>query len=91
MLFRSHAGELEGGTLQTLEFCVKNGKPHILIDSKEVPVAQAAKLIAGFVESHRIIALNVAGPRASKQPRIYAYAHAAITRLLQSAPNGANL
>lgn len=86
-----HAGELEGGTLNTLEYCVENGKPYLLIDSKEVAAAQAAGLIAGFLERYRIVTLNVAGPRASKQPRIYAYAYATITRLLQSARNSVNL
>lgn len=86
-----YAGELEGGTLHTLQFCVENGKPHLLVDSKEVPAAQAAELIAGFVERYRIVTLNVAGPRTSKQPQIYAYAYATITRLLQSARNSVNL
>ncbi len=86
-----HAGEPEGGTRHTLECCVENGKPHLLIDSQEVPAAQAAELIAAFVERHRIVTLNVAGPRASKQPQIYAYAYATITRLLQSTRNSVNL
>ena len=78
-----HAGELEGGTLHTLEFCVKNGKPYVLVDSNEVAVSEAAGFIADFVERHGIATLNVAGPRASKQPQIYPYAHAVIARLLR--------
>lgn len=78
-----HAGELEGGTLHTLESCVENGKPHLLVDSKEITVHQAAELIADFIKRHGIATLNVAGPRASKQPQIYPYAHAVIARLLR--------
>ena len=80
-----HAGEIDGGTLHTLECCVENGKPHLLVDSNETPVDQAADLIADFIERHGIATLNVAGPRASKQPQIYPYAHAAILRFLRQA------
>ena len=87
-----HAGELEGGTRHTFECCVENGKPHLLIDSSEIPVAEAADRIADFIKRHHIVALNVAGPRASKQPQIYAYAHAVMTmRLMQCARDRAKL
>ncbi len=86
-----HAGELEGGTRHTFECCVENGKPHLLIDSNETPVAEAADLIADFIKRHRIVTLNVAGPRASKQPQIYAYAYAVMKRLLQSARDSVTL
>ena len=78
-----HAGELEGGTLHTLECCVESGKPYLLVDSNETPVGRAAELIADFVGRHGVATLNVAGPRASKQPQIYPYAHAVIARLLR--------
>ena len=78
-----HAGELEGGTLHTLEFCVQNGKPHLLVDSNKITVNQAAELITEFIKRNRIGTLNVAGPRASKQPQIYPYAHAVIARFLR--------
>ena len=77
-----HAGKLEGGTLHTLECCVENAKPHLLVDNNETPVGRAAELIADFVKRHHIATLNVAGPRASKQPQIYAYAYAVIRCLL---------
>lgn len=78
-----HAGELEGGTRQTLAFCVERGKPHLLVESNEISVDEAAGLIADFIKRHRIVTLNVAGPRASKQPQIYAYTYAVIRRLLE--------
>lgn len=79
-----HAGVVEGGTLQTLEYCIEHGKPHLLIDSGETPPPGAAAQIATFIAQYRITTLNVAGPRASKQPDIYVYAHAAITLLLRA-------
>jgi hypothetical protein len=78
-----HASEIEGGTLRTLELCIQHGKPYLLIDSARTPVDEAAARIADFVAAHHITALNVAGPRASKQPRIYPYARAVIAGLLQ--------
>jgi hypothetical protein len=82
-----HAGELEGGTAQTIAFCVARAKPHFILDSGAHAPAAAARRLREFVERHRIEVLNVAGPRASKQPSIYAYTHAVITRLL-NAPGG---
>jgi hypothetical protein len=78
-----HAGELEGGTRQTYAHCFEKNKPHLLVDSNEVPPEQAAERIAEFIGRHGIRTLNVAGPRASKQPQIYAYARAVIALLLR--------
>lgn len=78
-----HTGELEGGTLHTLEFCVKHGKPYVLVDSNETAMREAAELIVDFVERHGVATLNVAGPRASKQPQIYPYVHAVIAQVLR--------
>ncbi|HSS45814.1 MAG TPA: putative molybdenum carrier protein [Burkholderiales bacterium] len=75
-------GELQGGTEQTLLFCVEQAKPHELINAEEVPALKAAKLIGVFVRKHRIEILNVAGPRHSKEARAYAYALEAVRRFL---------
>jgi hypothetical protein len=80
-----YAGVLEGGTESTMHFCVEYGKPYVLIDSETTAVAAAAARIAQFIRQRHIAILNVAGPRASKQPHIYAYAHAVICRLLDPA------
>jgi putative molybdenum carrier protein len=81
-----HAGELEGGTAQTVDFCQAYGKPYLLIDSNAVTAEAAAATVRRFVLEHRIAILNVAGPRASKHPRIYDYACALVTLLLKGAP-----
>jgi len=77
--------ELEGGTHQTLLHCVRNGKPHEVIDAAETPARNAAARLAAFVAAHGIAVLNVAGPRASKWPGARDYAYATVRRLLELA------
>lgn len=64
---------LHGGTARTLEFCKAWGKPHLLIRGTQVSEADAAGQIVDFVSRERIARLNVAGPRASGEPRAYRY------------------
>jgi hypothetical protein len=78
-----YAGKLEGGTEHTALLCVKLGKPHQLIDGNDVDIDGAVELTKSFIARHPIETLNVAGPRASKQPQLYAYAYAVIAKLLQ--------
>jgi len=78
-----HGDALEGGTLQTRRFCEELGKPCLVIARETMDETSAAGAIAGFVALHGIRSLNVAGPRASKQPQIYDWAHAVISRLLE--------
>lgn len=77
-----YSGPLEGGSLQTQRFCIELNKPCLLIASETSDPQHAAAEIANFVATHHIQTLNVAGPRASKQPQIYEYALAVISRLL---------
>ncbi len=77
-----HGEQLEGGTLQTVRFCSELGKPHLVIDRAVMDETAAATAIAAFVAAHGIRTLNVAGPRASKQPQIYGWARAVISRFL---------
>ena len=78
-------GVLEGGTLQTKENCVVHGKPVELIDASRAAPAEAAARIAAFIRKNRISVLNVAGPRASKQPAAHDYARAAVTLVIAAA------
>lgn len=78
-----HGEKLEGGTLQTRLFCDELGKPCLVIAREKTDIAGASAAIADFVSRHGIRSLNVAGPRASKQPQIYDWAHAVISRLLE--------
>jgi hypothetical protein len=78
-----HFGPPEGGTALTARICRQRKKPHVLIDGEVVPPDEAARLLAAFVRDNRIERLNVAGPRASKEPRAHPYAFEVICRLIE--------
>lgn len=67
-------GRPTGGTEATLLFCIEKGKPYRLIDANEISLGRAAELIRTFVSEFDIAVLNVAGTRASEEPRAYPYA-----------------
>ena len=75
-------GQPEGGTEQTRLFCQAEKKPHLLIDALKLSPEQAVPLLKELIQHHNIQRLNVAGPRASREPRAYPFAHALITGLL---------
>jgi putative molybdenum carrier protein len=69
-----YPGKLEGGTEQTVRFCIELNRPHQLIDASKISPDDAAKLIRDFVLKNKIDILNVAGPRQSEWPEGYDYA-----------------
>jgi hypothetical protein len=77
-------GRPSGGTDFTRKLALKHGKQllHIDLAAGQRP-ADAGSLIASWLEMHRIETLNVAGPRASHDPAIYADAVAILTHALQ--------
>jgi len=75
--------ELQGGTEQTVRFCVELERPQQLIDAAKISADGAANLIAGFVRKNNIGILNVAGPRQSEWPEGYDYAFHALSAFLQ--------
>jgi hypothetical protein len=58
---------LTGGSKKTAEFAVKHNKPCLHAHSGQDDVAQALR---DFVADNKIKTLNVAGPRASKEPGV---------------------
>jgi hypothetical protein len=50
---------------------LKHGRQLLHIDLSQVSEFQAASLINSWIEMQRVKTLNVAGPRASKDPEIY--------------------
>jgi Circularly permutated YpsA SLOG family len=68
ILFR---GKLSGGTELTRKFAVKHRKPCCLVDLDQ-PMLVNRPLI--WMKEHRIQVLNVAGPRESSSPGVYAKA-----------------
>jgi Circularly permutated YpsA SLOG family len=59
--------DLTGGSKKTVEFARKLNKPwlHLCVGEKS-----SAEKLKAFVEQHRVRVLNVAGPRASKEPGV---------------------
>ena len=64
-------GYPSGGTEQTIASCIQAGKPYVLVDAEELSVERASKKSAEFVRQFEVKVLNVAGPRASKDPGLY--------------------
>jgi len=64
-------GKLTGGSKFTQELAGSHGRPCLHIDVHEIPQFLAATEINRWVIENGIEVLNVAGPRASKDPKIY--------------------
>jgi hypothetical protein len=59
------------GTAFTVEIAKKLGKPYLVLDLNEAPNESA---VTAWAAEHNVCILNVAGPRESKCPGIYAQA-----------------
>ena len=69
-LIISH-GKLTGGSEYTREMALLYNRPWLHIDLNNTIAFQAAIKIRSWIAEHGIEVLNVAGPRASKDPAIY--------------------
>jgi hypothetical protein len=65
----SLAPSLTGGSRLTRELAAKHGRPCLHLH----PALDAPRLLAAFVRENGVRVLNVAGPRASNEPGVYAY------------------
>ena len=72
-------GYLSGGTEQTLAICMREKKPYLLVDARELSIERVAERIKEFINHKEISTLNVAGPRASDEKEAYAYTKRALT------------
>lgn len=79
-LILSH-GKLTGGSDYTRDMVLRHGRPLLHLDLSNMPTSKAASQIKSWVAEHEIKILNVAGPRASKDPSIYR----STTKILESA------
>ena len=77
-----HFGAPEGGTEQTRLFCLAEKKPLLLLDALALSPQQAVARLKKFIRTKKLRRLNLAGPRASKEPRAYAFALSALRALL---------
>jgi len=69
-LIISH-GKLTGGSALTKRLAKKHDRPFLHIDLDATNPFAAVKAISYWLSKHNIEILNVAGPRLSKEPRIY--------------------
>jgi hypothetical protein len=74
-------GRPSGGTARTIEFCRQLGRPHLVVDAAIEPLEEAVHRAVQFVTERDPRRLNIAGPRASGEPRAYAYAYALVRDL----------
>jgi len=72
-------GEPTGGTALTIEFAAELRRPCKVVDLNDKPDPAA---IAGWIAANRISTLNVAGPRESTAPGVYAAAVALLFGVL---------
>lgn len=72
--------QLSGGTEQTVVFCIKEKKPYLLIDATELDDTRAVERTTQFITKHSINVLNVAGPRASSEPKAHEYTFNVISK-----------
>ena len=62
---------LTGGSALTRELAKQHRKPWIHIDLKTTPYPDAARMIREWVRRNEVKAMNVAGARGSKDPKVY--------------------
>jgi hypothetical protein len=72
-LIFSH-GALFGGSEYTARMARKHGKPWLHVDLDKHDVGQAVLLVETWLSATQPRVLNVAGPRASDDPKIYSKA-----------------
>jgi hypothetical protein len=80
-----HRGAPAGGTLLTIQIAERLERPLLAIDLGTTHPATAESVVAVWLAVHRPRTLNVAGPRASSDPGIYAAARALILNSLSPA------
>jgi hypothetical protein len=74
-------GNPEGGTLLTMNFASRSQKPCLKV---RLSRSTRVERVRAWIVQNQIRVLNIAGPRASKQPEIHSLAFAFLTSLLRS-------
>ncbi len=64
-------GPLTGGSALTEAFAIRHDRPCLHLDMSVITTVKAVKAIEQWLKKFSIMTLNVAGPRASGEPRIY--------------------
>ena len=77
-----HAGPMRGGTRLTADFCAREAQPFLCVDAAGGAPEEWAGEVLAFLRAHDIRRLNVAGPRGSGAPKLYAFAYRLVECLL---------
>lgn len=75
-------GPLTGGSRHTAGVAARTGRPHLHVDLAESSEDAAVDAVRSWMEAEDVSVLNVAGPRASKDPGIYELALSLLYRAL---------
>ena len=78
-------GPPTGGTRLTVDFAVGLERPHLVLDLEAEPFEVACRTLEAWLEEISPGVLNVAGPRASKEPRIAAVTETLLEKVLRRA------
>lgn len=77
-------GRLTGGSRYTADVAGRLGRPCLHLDLAELSEAEAVRRARAWIDTERVGVLNVAGPRASKDPGLYDVAATVLRGLLGS-------
>jgi hypothetical protein len=75
-------GSLTGGSALTEKIARRLNKPCLHIDFEEADLNRAVLAVGQWLAQHEVRVLNVAGPRASSDPHIYATAKELVIELI---------
>lgn len=64
-------GPLTGGSRHTAVVAGRTGRPHLHVDLDELSEEDAVEAVRAWLRAEDVDVLNVAGPRASKDPGLY--------------------
>jgi hypothetical protein len=76
-------GALTEGSDLTRQLAIKNARPWLHADLERIGATEAARTIRAWLKRQRISVLNVAGPRASKDPGIYRLTRDILKRVIK--------
>jgi hypothetical protein len=74
--------ELTGGTKLTGDVAASLERPVLHLTAAQAGPLEAAAMLRQFIAAHKIMRLNIAGPRASQEPEIAVYVDAVLTAAL---------
>jgi hypothetical protein len=72
-------GPLSGGSALTEALAIRHDRPFLHIDFELIDHRQATALVEDWLQTLQLATINIAGPRASSEPRIYQAVYTLLT------------